>query len=230
MIPAIIEILLLLIVSCAIGLVFSWIYWRKKNLQLQTSALEANDRADRLEQDLAAANADLGDLKARIEQLEKDRTEKERPSKKAEAKERKPESETQKLEKEVNKLKLTEEELKDINELLKEELDARERELVAISSELEKRKISYYKQIGGKRYKALTLKLADESVEGRGDGRISMEDARKIFDTISDGKAYTQVEKETLKYLRKNYKWTESADELFRKKVRSWAAKGHILN
>ena len=72
--------------------------------------------------------------------------------------------------------------------------------------------------------------MADEAISGQGDGQISMEDAIEIFDTISDGKAYTQVEKDTMRYLRDNYKWTEKADELFRKKVRSWAAKGHELD
>jgi hypothetical protein len=71
--------------------------------------------------------------------------------------------------------------------------------------------------------------MADEAVAGQGDGRISMRDAEKIFDSISDGKAYTKVEKDTLRYLRENYKWTDGADKLFRTKVRSWAAKDHEL-
>jgi len=106
----------------------------------------------------------------------------------------------------------------------------KEREIEALSRELEVKKISYYKVIDGKRYKGITIKMADEAVIGKGDGRISMEDAEKIFDTISDGKAYTQVEKDTLRRLRTHYNWTERADELFRKKVRSWAAKGHVLS
>ncbi len=60
--------------------------------------------------------------------------------------------------------------------------------------------------------------MADEAVSGKGDGRISQEDAQLIFDTISDGKAYTQVEKDTMRYLRDNYRWTDSADLVFRKK------------
>jgi hypothetical protein len=120
--------------------------------------------------------------------------------------------------------------LKESIVLINEELNEKEREIEELSKELSAKKISYYKQIDGKRYKAITLKIADESVSGQGDGRISKEDAEKIFETISDGIAYTQVEKHTMKYLRDNYKWTEGADQLFRSKVRSWAAKGHHLD
>lgn len=117
--------------------------------------------------------------------------------------------------------------LKEALELKDIELGEMERELEDLSNELHKGKISYYKQIDGKRYKAATLLMADESVAGKGDGRISKEDAEKIFATISDGSAYTQVEKNTMHYIRENYHWTEGADALFRTKVRSWAAKGH---
>ncbi|WNJ18301.1 hypothetical protein [Pontibacter sp. G13] len=93
----------------------------------------------------------------------------------------------------------------------------------------ERKHKSYYKIIDGVKYKAATLMMADEAVAGRGDGRISMEDARQLFDTISDGKQYTDVEKATLKYIRTHYKWTEEADELFRQEVRIWAANDHEL-
>ena len=114
-------------------------------------------------------------------------------------------------------------------ERLLEQMNEKERELEIVSKELAAKKISYYKQIDGKRYKAVTIKMADESVAGVSDGRISKEDAMKIFDTISDGKAYTQVEKDTMRYIREDYHWTDGADELFRKKVRSWAAKHHEI-
>jgi hypothetical protein len=53
--------------------------------------------------------------------------------------------------------------------------------------------------------------------------------ALRLFDTISDGQNYTQVEKHTIKYLRDNYNWTDEADALFRTRVRSWAAHEHEL-
>lgn len=121
-------------------------------------------------------------------------------------------------------------ELKEEITLLHEQMGEKEREIEALSTELEAKKISYYKFMDGMRYKAVTIKMADEAIAGKGDGRISMEDAEQIFDTISDGNAYTQVEKDTLRRLRTHYNWTDSADELFRKKVRTWAAKGHVLD
>lgn len=105
----------------------------------------------------------------------------------------------------------------------------KERELQEISKELEPRKISYYRHIDGNRYKSATLNMADEAIAGQGDGRISMADDTMIFDTISNGTDYTYVEKHPIKYLRDNYNWTDEADELFRTKVRSWAAMDHEL-
>ena len=46
----------------------------------------------------------------------------------------------------------------------------------------------------------------------------------------NDGK-YTDLEKDTIEYIRdekSSYKFTDAADEYFRKEIRSWAAKrGH---
>lgn len=209
MITAIFEILALLIVSCLIGVYFTYRYWKSK----RASTLEAleNENAA-LREKLAAHEKEIALLKQQLSEAQKSSA-----AKKAEKPKPKDDS------KEIEALK-HELELKD------EELAEKERELEDLSKELEKKKISYYKQIDGKRYKAITLKMADESVEGKGDGRISKEDAAKIFATISDGKSYTQVEKDTMRYIRDHYNWTEGADELFRKKVRSWAAKGHELD
>ena len=89
---------------------------------------------------------------------------------------------------------------------------------------------SYYRTIEGKKYKDKPLQMAEEAIAGQGDGRISKADAEQIFATISDGHQYTDVEKNTMKYLRDNFRWTPEADELFRHEVRVWAAKGHKLD
>ncbi|XOV94729.1 MAG: hypothetical protein ACFHWX_08495 [Bacteroidota bacterium] len=217
MITAIFEILGLLTVSCLIGIFFTYRYWKAKYQLLINEKLE-------LEKEVRSLTAEIDVLKRKIKELEsalKMATENviEKESKRINAKEIKSRSDAQ-----ITKA------LKGEIALLKEAMGEKEREIEELSIELEKRKISYYKVIDGKRYKGITIKMADDSIAGRGDGRISMEDAEKIFDTISDGKAYTQVEKDTLRRLRTHYKWTERADELFRKKVRSWAAKGHVLD
>lgn len=83
---------------------------------------------------------------------------------------------------------------------------------------------SYYKVIDGKKYKRALLDAADEAIKGRGDGRISQKDAESLLENVKDGDKYTDVEKDTVKYMRENYKWTDEADAWFRKAIRQWAA------
>ncbi len=84
--------------------------------------------------------------------------------------------------------------------------------------------MSYYKTIDGKKYDGELLELAEKLTSGAGDGRISNADAEKLFDAVKDGNAYTDVEKDSMAYIRENFKWTDSADEWFRSEVRKWAA------
>ncbi len=86
---------------------------------------------------------------------------------------------------------------------------------------------SYYKVIDGNNYDRELLELADTAVAGKGDGRISMADADKLFAAVKDGNAYTDVEKATMKYIRDNYKFTPEADAALRKKVNMWNLQGH---
>ena len=243
MIIAILEILFLLTISCLIGIYFTYRFWKAKYAQLQDELREEKAEKDEINQQLNAEKEANLKLKEDLSQASQKAQEAEKSEKEEKEKNKQLTSDLEKSKKEIatlnDKLKKTKsseedkEKLKKLKgemEVLNEQLDEKEREIAALFLELDKQKISYYKQINGKRYKAITLKMADESVSGQGDGRISKEDAEKIFATISDGKAYTQVEKDTMRYLRDNYKWTEGADELFRKKVRSWAAKGHQLN
>lgn len=87
---------------------------------------------------------------------------------------------------------------------------------------------SYYIQIDGKKYDRGLVEAARAAVEGAGDGRISQADAEKLLEQVKDGDKYTDIEKDTVKYVRENFKWTDSADEWFRTQIRSWAAeRGH---
>ncbi|MBV6640383.1 MAG: hypothetical protein KI791_06685 [Cyclobacteriaceae bacterium] len=214
MISAIFEILGLLTVSCLIGIYFTYRYWTDRFRQLKDENLVLNKHINGMVSQIDVLKSKINELETALklatehviedEKIVAKRLTKASPDKSKE------------LRKEIV--------------VLKEEKAEMEREIEVLSKELDARKISYYKYIDGRRYKGITIKMADAAVSGKGDGRISMEDAEKIFDTISDGKAYTQVEKDTLRRLRTHYNWTEQADELFRKKVRSWAAKGHVLD
>ena len=84
--------------------------------------------------------------------------------------------------------------------------------------------MGYYKTIDGNKYDGELLELADKLTQGGGDGRISKADASEILEAVKDGGSYTDIEKETMAYVRDNYKWTDAADEWFRTEIRKWAA------
>ncbi len=84
--------------------------------------------------------------------------------------------------------------------------------------------MSYYRTVKGKKYDRQLLDLALESVSGKGDGRISLADAKKLIGAVKDGNDYTEIEKRTVEYIRANFSFTESADKWFRTEIRKWAA------
>lgn len=74
---------------------------------------------------------------------------------------------------------------------------------------------SYYKTISGIKYDKGMLEAADASVSGKKDGRISINDAKKIIKKASDGTGITEIESKTLKYIYDNYNFTPSARDYF---------------
>lgn len=84
--------------------------------------------------------------------------------------------------------------------------------------------MGYYKTIDGKKYDGDLIAAAEKAVEGHGDGRISMEDAKMLFEKVRDGDSYTDLEKDTMAYIREKFEWTEKADEWFRTEIRKWAS------
>ena len=83
---------------------------------------------------------------------------------------------------------------------------------------------TYYKRIKGKNYDGKLINKADRSVKGRGDGRISLSDAKALLKTVKDSANYSDIEKATMRHIRDNYDFTPEADRWFRDQVRSWAA------
>lgn len=84
--------------------------------------------------------------------------------------------------------------------------------------------MGYYKTIDGVKYDGEIIELAEKLTAGRGDGRLSVEDAGQLLEAVKDGGTYTDIEKETMSYVRENFNWTEAADEWFRTEIRKWAA------
>lgn len=83
---------------------------------------------------------------------------------------------------------------------------------------------TYYKVIEGKKYDRQMLEIADAATAGQGDGRISLADAKRLIQAVLDGGRYTDVEKDTMAYIRANYRFTEEADAWFREEIRRFAA------
>lgn len=84
---------------------------------------------------------------------------------------------------------------------------------------------TYYKVIDGKKYDKQMLEIAEQTTAGKGDGRISLADAQRLIGAVTDGGRYTDVEKETMAYIRENYKFTDEADSWFREEIRRFAAR-----
>lgn len=70
---------------------------------------------------------------------------------------------------------------------------------------------NYYQFIDGRRYDASLIRHADSRISGRGDGRISLEDAQQLWHLAMDGSRITLTELRTLQYLMKNLNWTDAA-------------------
>ena len=83
----------------------------------------------------------------------------------------------------------------------------------------------YYKKINGKNYDRGLLELAERLIAGSKRKMLTKADVLRLYDAVADAGKYTDVEKRTMLYIRKHYKFTEAADNLFRGKIRSWAAK-----
>jgi hypothetical protein len=82
--------------------------------------------------------------------------------------------------------------------------------------------MNYYKTIDDKKMDSRLLDIALKSVEGGGDGRISQKDAEKLFAAIRDGNIYTEVEKDTVAYIRSHFKWTDSANRWISDQITHW--------
>lgn len=82
----------------------------------------------------------------------------------------------------------------------------------------------YYRKIKGKDYDRNLLETAEKAVKGRGDGRISLADARKLVAIVRDSGVYSNVEKRTMSYIRDHFDFTPESDRWFRTEIRKWAA------
>mmetsp|Transcript_5286 Transcript_5286/g.12737 ORF Transcript_5286/g.12737 Transcript_5286/m.12737 type:complete len:125 (+) Transcript_5286:78-452(+) len=84
-------------------------------------------------------------------------------------------------------------------------------------------------KVGGKKLDYMILEAAKTAVAGKGDGRISRTDSRLICKAArpsGDGRStYDKVEKDTMAYIRKKFKFTKAGDAAVRQFIRGQAAK-----
>jgi hypothetical protein len=69
----------------------------------------------------------------------------------------------------------------------------------------------YYKTLDGVKCDSELLEACNQAVSGRGDGRVSLEDAHAVFEKAKDGGKVTEVERWTLRYCLTEFKWTQAA-------------------
>lgn len=82
--------------------------------------------------------------------------------------------------------------------------------------------MSYYIHIDGQQYDKEIIELAEKLTSGARDGRISQDDAYALLDAVKDGNKYTDIEKATIAYTRKQFNWTDAAIEWFDSKLEMW--------
>ena len=84
-----------------------------------------------------------------------------------------------------------------------------------------KKEDSVFEIIDGKKYDKELLRIAAELTEKKEE--ITLEGSKQLFTQISDYDDYTQIEKQTVAYIRKNYKFTPEANKWLRTEIRRWA-------
>lgn len=76
-----------------------------------------------------------------------------------------------------------------------------------------KPKPTYYEQIDGMKCDRAVIDACRDATAGQGDGRVTLEDAHKVFATLADGNKVTKVERWTLRYCMTEFKWAEAAHD-----------------
>ena len=72
-----------------------------------------------------------------------------------------------------------------------------------------------YVTIDGQKYEKELLDLAKEHTTGRGEGKISKDEAADLIKSAQDGVKVTDIEMATLKYIRSTFDFTDAAATFF---------------
>ena len=77
-------------------------------------------------------------------------------------------------------------------------------------------------EIEGKKYDRELIEIAQELTEK--EEEIKLEGSKKLFLKIKDYDDYTNIEKRTVSYIRKKFKFTSEANQWLRTEIKRWAA------
>ncbi|GAB0153224.1 hypothetical protein [Marinobacterium sp. BA1] len=72
-----------------------------------------------------------------------------------------------------------------------------------------------YVTIDGNKYEKELLELAKAHTTGRGEGKISKDEAADLLKSANDGQGITGTELDTLKYIRATFDFTDAAATYF---------------
>lgn len=75
-----------------------------------------------------------------------------------------------------------------------------------------------YVTIDGEKYEKELLDLATKHTTGAGEEKLSKDEVADLFKSASDGQGVTDIEKNTLAYIRKNFVFTEAGVREFDEK------------
>ncbi len=75
--------------------------------------------------------------------------------------------------------------------------------------------MGHYKTIDGIKYEQELLDLAAASTEGKGESRISYDEAKALIESAMDGGRITRTERRTLHYIFENHPFTDKAKDYF---------------
>merc|ERR1712060_704655 len=81
--------------------------------------------------------------------------------------------------------------------------------------------MSYYKSIDGIKCDRAIVDACKKAVEGKGDGRVSVDDAKEVFAVVADGNKVTRAERWTLRFCLTEFHWTEAAQEWFKDQLKA---------
>lgn len=77
----------------------------------------------------------------------------------------------------------------------------------------------YYQKVDGMKLDGKMIDVCKEAIKGRGDGRLSVDDATKVVASAADGGKITRCERWTMRYCLTEFNWTEAALDHFHEEI-----------